>query len=214
MLSFGIEADRASFTASRSRGFLSGSGSPILAATVISFDSFENCFERTASCRPLRCWMFAHLEWPAMSPVLSCCRIRRFHTPGRDGTFKPACRLPLRARSGRVAARMTSDQIILFALFAAVFAALLWGRWRYDLIAFAALIVGVVARRGARSDQAFAGFGHAATMIVALVLVVSAGLVRSGAVLLITRTLIDTDAADRRPYRDDGRGRRRCCRRS
>ncbi|MBL4543687.1 MAG: SLC13 family permease, partial [Rhodobacteraceae bacterium] len=39
--------------------------------------------------------------------------------------------------------------------------------------------------------EAFAGFGHPATIIVALVLVVSAGLVRSGAVMLITRTLID-----------------------
>lgn len=39
--------------------------------------------------------------------------------------------------------------------------------------------------------DAFSGFGHPATLIVALVLVVSAGLVRSGAVLLITRTLID-----------------------
>lgn len=40
-------------------------------------------------------------------------------------------------------------------------------------------------------DDAFAGFGHPATIIVALVLVVSAGLVRSGAVFLITRTLVD-----------------------
>ncbi|MEL7345963.1 MAG: SLC13 family permease, partial [Pseudomonadota bacterium] len=35
------------------------------------------------------------------------------------------------------------------------------------------------------------GFGHPATIVVALVLVVSAGLVRSGAVFLITRTLVD-----------------------
>ena len=67
MLSLGIEFALASLTASRRRGFLSGSGSPILAATVISFDSFENSFERAASCRPLRCWMLAHLEWPAMA---------------------------------------------------------------------------------------------------------------------------------------------------
>ncbi len=40
-------------------------------------------------------------------------------------------------------------------------------------------------------DAAFAGFGHPATLVVALVLVVSAGLVRSGAVFLITRTLVD-----------------------
>jgi di/tricarboxylate transporter len=85
---------------------------------------------------------------------------------------------------------MTTDQIILFTLFGAVFALLLWGRFRYDLVAFAALmlatVLGVVP-----ASEAFAGFGHPATLVVALVLVVSAGLVRSGAVFLITRTLVD-----------------------
>src|SRR6056297_1658142 len=70
MLSLGMDCDLASFTARRRRGFLSGSGSPILAATVISLDSFENSFERSLSCRPLRCWMFAHFEWPAMKNLI------------------------------------------------------------------------------------------------------------------------------------------------
>jgi di/tricarboxylate transporter len=86
---------------------------------------------------------------------------------------------------------MTFDQAILFALFAAVFALLLWGRWRYDLVAFAALMVAVVLGVVPAAD-AFAGFGHPATLVVALVLIVSAGLVRSGAVFLITRTLVDS----------------------
>jgi hypothetical protein len=30
---------------------------------------------------------------------------------------------------------MTTDQALLFGLFGLVFALLLWGRWRYDLIA-------------------------------------------------------------------------------
>ncbi|KEJ98243.1 Di-and tricarboxylate transporter [Pseudosulfitobacter pseudonitzschiae] len=85
---------------------------------------------------------------------------------------------------------MTTDQIILFTLFGTVFGLLLWGRFRYDLVAFAALMTGVVLGVVPEKD-AFSGFGHPATLIVALVLVVSAGLVRSGAVLLITRTLID-----------------------
>ncbi|WP_339772300.1 SLC13 family permease [uncultured Pseudosulfitobacter sp.] len=85
---------------------------------------------------------------------------------------------------------MTTDQIILFTLFGAVFGLLLWGRFRYDLVAFAALMTGVVLGVVPEKD-AFSGFGHPATLIVALVLVVSAGLVRSGAVMLITRTLID-----------------------
>lgn len=85
---------------------------------------------------------------------------------------------------------MTSDQIILFSLFTLVFALLLWGRFRYDLVAFTALLAGVVLGVVPVED-AFSGFGHPATLIVALVLVVSAGLVRSGAVFLITRTLVD-----------------------
>ena len=32
----------------------------------MAFENFENSFDRAASCRPLRCWMLAHLEWPAM----------------------------------------------------------------------------------------------------------------------------------------------------
>ena len=48
------------------------------------------------------------------------------------------------------------------------------------------VVLGVVPQK-----DAFSGFGHPATLVVALVLVVSAGLVRSGAVFLITRTLVD-----------------------
>ncbi|MCR9068437.1 MAG: SLC13 family permease [Rhodobacteraceae bacterium] len=85
---------------------------------------------------------------------------------------------------------MTQDQIILFALFGTVFALLLWGRFRYDLVAFSALMAGVVLGV-VEADAAFSGFGHPATLVVALVLVVSAGLVRSGAIYLITRTFVD-----------------------
>ncbi len=84
---------------------------------------------------------------------------------------------------------MTFDQIFLFGLFAVVFGFLIWGRYRYDLVAFVALVVavsvGVVPREGA-----FAGFGHPATIIVATVLVVSRGLINSGAVAWIVRTLV------------------------
>ncbi len=86
---------------------------------------------------------------------------------------------------------MTQDQIILFSLFGAVFGLLLWGRFRYDIVAFSALLAGVILGVIPEKD-AFSGFGHPATLVVALVLVVSAGLVRSGAVFLITRTLVDS----------------------
>jgi di/tricarboxylate transporter len=86
---------------------------------------------------------------------------------------------------------VSTDQIILFCLFGAVFGMLLWGRYRYDLVAFSALMIGVVLGV-VPVDNAFSGFGHPATLIVALVLVVSAGLTRSGAVFLITRTMVDS----------------------
>ncbi|WP_424984145.1 SLC13 family permease [Maritalea sp. S77] len=85
---------------------------------------------------------------------------------------------------------MTLDQIILFSLFFLVFIGLLWGKWRYDLVAFTALIAGLIAGV-VPTEIAFEGFGHPATIIVALVLVVSRGLTNSGAVDLITRSVID-----------------------
>src|SRR6056297_2265731 len=96
----------------------------------------------------------------------------------------------LASTSNRRAA-VTQDQIILFSLFGAVFALLLWRRFRYDIVAFSALMVAVLLDV-VPAQEAFAGFGHPATIIVALVLIVSAGLVRSGAVYLITRTLVDS----------------------
>src|SRR5262249_8642898 len=57
---------RAAMTAARRRGFMAGSGSPILAETVISRASFPNNLDLAASCRPLRCIMFLNWEWPAM----------------------------------------------------------------------------------------------------------------------------------------------------
>ena len=64
---------------------------------------------------------------------------------------------------------MTADQIILFSLFGGVFALLLWGRFRYDLVAFTALMAGVVLGVVPTKD-AFSGFGHPATLVVALAL--------------------------------------------
>lgn len=91
---------------------------------------------------------------------------------------------------------MTNDQILLFSLFAGVFGMLLWGKFRYDLVAFSALLIALVLGL-VPSDQAFSGFGHTATIIVALVLVVSRGLLNSGAIDLITRKVIDTDRSIR-----------------
>jgi len=84
-----------------------------------------------------------------------------------------------------------TDQIILFALLFTVFTLLVWGRWRYDIVAFGALLValltGVVPK-----ELAFSGFGHPATIIIALVLIVSRGLSNSGAIELMARYVVDS----------------------
>lgn len=93
------------------------------------------------------------------------------------GKVRSALRLSARPPPRQMWA-MSTDQIILFTLFGSVFGMLLWGKFRYDLVAFTALMVGVVLGVVPTKD-AFSGFGHPATIIVALVLVVSAGLVLS-----------------------------------
>jgi len=85
---------------------------------------------------------------------------------------------------------MSTDQIILFTLLFFVFVFLVWGRWRYDLVAFTALLVAVIAGV-VPINQAFSGFGHPATVVVALVLIISRGLSNSGVIDLMARYLVD-----------------------
>ena len=83
-----------------------------------------------------------------------------------------------------------SDQVILFCLLGVVFGLLVWGKIRYDLVAFGALIVAIVIGV-VPQEEAFAGFGHHATVIIALVLIVSRGLSNSGAIELIARHVVE-----------------------
>jgi di/tricarboxylate transporter len=86
---------------------------------------------------------------------------------------------------------MTADQTILFSLLLFVFVFLIWGRWRYDLVAFVALLIALLTGIVPKED-AFSGFGHPATVIIALVLIVSRGLSNSGAIELLAKYLIDS----------------------
>ncbi|WP_254019226.1 SLC13 family permease [Mesorhizobium escarrei] len=74
---------------------------------------------------------------------------------------------------------MTMPQILSFAVIFIMMAALVWGRYRYDLVAAAALLlalaVGIVP-----FDQAFSGFSDDIVVIVGSALLVSAGIARSG----------------------------------
>ncbi|GIS02365.1 MAG: hypothetical protein CM15mP103_09160 [Gammaproteobacteria bacterium] len=62
---------------------------------------------------------------------------------------------------------MTTDQGMLFALIGALFVLLIWGRYRYDLVAFGALLLAYLLG-SVPGDQVFAGFGHPAVVIIAL----------------------------------------------
>jgi di/tricarboxylate transporter len=86
---------------------------------------------------------------------------------------------------------VTSDQIVLFAIVSAVFALLIWGRFRYDVVAFGALILASILGLVPK-NQIFSGFGHPAVVIIALVLIVSRGLSRSGAIDLLARRVLDS----------------------
>lgn len=79
---------------------------------------------------------------------------------------------------------MNGDQLVLFALFIGLFALLVWGRLRYDLVAFGALIVAVLSGVVSEHD-AFVGFGHPAVIVIALVLIVSRGMLNAGAIEII-----------------------------
>ena len=83
---------------------------------------------------------------------------------------------------------MTSDQTILLLILLALLILLVWGRWRYDIVALGALftasIFGVVPQ-----EELFSGFGNPATITVVLVLIVSFGLTKSGAVEFITQLI-------------------------
>ncbi len=85
---------------------------------------------------------------------------------------------------------MTFDQIFLFGLIVLIFSLLLWGRIRYDIVTIAALFIAFVAGVIPHEDV-FSGFSHPATIIIALVLIVSRGLSNSGAIELLSRFLVD-----------------------
>ena len=76
---------------------------------------------------------------------------------------------------------MTGDQIAVTAILLLAMTLFIWNRWRYDVIAIAALLAGV-GSGVVPVSEAFFGFGHPAVITVAAVLVMSQGLQRSGIV--------------------------------
>ncbi|MDN3525589.1 SLC13 family permease [Halomonas sabkhae] len=77
-----------------------------------------------------------------------------------------------------------TDSTLVFTLLGLTLVAFIWGRFRYDLVALAALLAAVLLGL-VPAEEAFLGFGHPAVITVAAVLVLSRGFERSGLVDLI-----------------------------
>ncbi len=88
---------------------------------------------------------------------------------------------------------MTDEQALIFAILGGTLALFLWGRFRHDIVALAALMACVLTGLTPAED-AFAGFGHPAVITVACVLVLSRGLQLSGAVDVLARALLPRQA--------------------
>ena len=78
---------------------------------------------------------------------------------------------------------------LVFIVLGLTLAAFIWGRFRYDLVALAALL-GSVMLGLVTAEGAFAGFGHPAVITVAAVLVLSRGFERSGVVDVISNQVL------------------------
>ena len=70
-------------------------------------------------------------------------------------------------------------QFLFLMLLTMMIGLFIWGRWRYDVVAFLGLLVaaliGLVPHR-----EVFSGFGHPATILVACVLIMSSALGQAG----------------------------------
>jgi di/tricarboxylate transporter len=84
---------------------------------------------------------------------------------------------------------MISEQLLILIILLATVAFFLWGRWRHDMVAVGALLACVFAGL-VPYDAVFTGFAHPAVITVACVLVLSHGLLTSGAVDALTRHLL------------------------
>jgi di/tricarboxylate transporter len=88
---------------------------------------------------------------------------------------------------------MTVEQALVFAILAAALVLFVWGRWRHDIVALAALLAAVLAGL-VPAEDAFSGFGHPAVITVACVLVLSRGLQTSGAIDLLAQRVLPKSA--------------------
>lgn len=83
---------------------------------------------------------------------------------------------------------MTVDQGAVFTILSVSLTLFVWGRWRYDIVSLAALLMVFLAGL-VPAGEVFLGFGHPAVITVAAVLVISRGLLNAGVVDFLSRYL-------------------------
>jgi len=86
---------------------------------------------------------------------------------------------------------MDQNAVALLTIFTLLFISLLWGKIRYDVSAFLALIL-AISFNIISVEEAFLGFSHHATIIVALVLIISKCFTNVGFTLYISKKIITT----------------------
>ena len=83
---------------------------------------------------------------------------------------------------------MTTPQITITAILFITLILFAWGKYRHDIVAIFCLVMAVVAGV-VPSEDAFTGFGHAAVITVAAVLIISHALKNAGVVNVIASYL-------------------------
>ena len=162
-------------------------------------------------------WVLGWGEWLQDCEVACTAQSLAWPTAGRPWLLWQASKARLGwhpdvfvAQTGPAAHRharfMQTEQLLISTILAVTVGMFLWARWRHDMVTAGALLacvlVGLVGLVGGlvapvapvASALAFVGFGHPAVITVACMLVLSRGLQSSGAVNVLTRTLLPATA--------------------
>ncbi|MDD3290808.1 MAG: SLC13 family permease, partial [Eubacteriales bacterium] len=83
---------------------------------------------------------------------------------------------------------MSTEQYMIFSLIAVMLLFFVWGKWRYDVVALATLLLAGLSGL-VPVEEVFDGFSNPAVITVAAVLVVSKGLENAGVVEVIAKAL-------------------------